>query len=95
MEVIKKAVSTLITVCLVVGVANIPAYAGVTAISATKTTNEILSKAYTTPAQAAEKAIKSSKSSNTNVKYAVELKDFMTGLKKGEKAVVDVKKIME
>ena len=47
----KQAISLLITVCLIVGIANIPAYAGATAISATKTTDAILSEPYYTPAQ--------------------------------------------
>ena len=63
-KMLKKVVSMLVAVCLMVAVANIPAYAGVTAVSATKTTDAVLSKTYTTPA-AAVKATTAKKTTTT------------------------------
>ena len=54
-KMLKKLISILIASCLMISIANIPAYAGATAISSTKTTDAVLSKTYTTPAQAAKK----------------------------------------
>jgi len=59
---IKKAVSMSVAVCLVVAIANIPVYAKVNAISATKTTDAILSKTYVTPSQTVKEAKSSVKS---------------------------------
>ena len=73
---LKKVLSMLITICLVVGVANIPAYAGATAISATKTTDAVLSKTYTTPATAVKKttATKTTTITKTTAKKATAAK---------------------
>ena len=52
----RKAVSMIIAVCLMVGIANIPVYAGISATVPVKTTNAVLGKTYYTPAQAVKKA---------------------------------------
>ena len=59
-KILKKVISLLIVTCLMTGIANIPAYAKVTAISTIKTTDAVLTKTYYTPAQALKKAVKSS-----------------------------------
>ena len=51
---LKKVISMLIAVCLMVGVANIPVYAAVSATAPIKTTETVLSKPYSTPAQLAK-----------------------------------------
>ena len=64
-RIIKKAVSMIVAVCLMIGIANIPVYAGASAISAVKTTDAVLSKEYVTPSQAVKKAVKSSAKATT------------------------------
>jgi len=51
---LKKVISMLIAVCLMIGIANIPAYAAVSATAPIKTTEAVLSKPYSTPAQLAK-----------------------------------------
>ncbi|WP_413853080.1 hypothetical protein [Candidatus Ruminimicrobium bovinum] len=52
----RKAVSMIVAVCLMVGISNIPVYAGAVAISPTKTTDAVLSQPYYTPSQIVKKA---------------------------------------
>ena len=61
----RKAVSMIVAVCLMVGIANIPVYARVSAISTAKTTDAVLSKTYVTPLQAAKKATATAKPATT------------------------------
>ena len=60
-KMLKKVVSMLVVACLMMTIANIPAYAKVSTISTVKTTDAVLSKAYVTPSQAAKNALKSAK----------------------------------
>ncbi|WP_413852701.1 hypothetical protein [Candidatus Ruminimicrobium bovinum] len=59
-KMLKKVISMLIVICLMMGIANIPVYAGANTVSAAKTTDAVLSKTYVTPAQALKKTVKSS-----------------------------------
>ena len=63
-EMIKKTVSILVAVCLMIGVANIPVYAGINAPSSVETTQEVL-RPYSTPAQAAKKVTSTKKTAAT------------------------------
>ena len=67
-QILKKVLSMLVAVCLVVAVANIPAYAGATAISTTKTTDAVLSKTYTTPAAAVKTTTAKTTTTKTTAK---------------------------
>ena len=65
-KMLKKVISMLIVICLMIGIANIPVYAKVNSISATKTTTDaVLSKTYVTPSQAAKKATATTKPAST------------------------------
>jgi len=90
----KKAVSMMVAVGLIAGIANIPAYAAVSAISATKTTDAVLSQPYYTPAQLA-KQVSAKTTANTTKKsktkyFNANLNDVINGLKAGEKANVKI-----
>lgn len=66
---LKKAVSMLVAVCLLVGIANIPAYSAVKALNiANDTQGYNLQTEYLTPAQAAKKALEQTKSKTKTTK---------------------------
>jgi len=66
----KKILSLLITINLIVGIANIPVYAGASAISATKTTDAVLLQPYYTPAQLAKQVVAKPKATATKTTKA-------------------------
>lgn len=87
----KKAISMVVAAGLITGIANVSVYSATAMGPAKYSDGYALQAEYVSPSKAAEKTIKKPTSSKKNTKYAVELKDFITSFKKGEKAVLDVR----
>ena len=95
---LKKALSMLVVMCLMISIVNIPAYAAtVSAISATKITEAVLSQPYYTPSQLAKQVAAKPKATATKITKVKATKkvSLTTKIKKqyGAKGLTLIKKL--